>query len=190
MRNSRGQFIAGALSGLTPIQVAKKRASLKISWKQRADYHGMYGTRFYNTWRSMKNRCDGTGSKEANAKYNKRGIRYNRAWSNFSAFYNDMFSSYRDGLQLDRINNDLGYSKENCRWATSKENNNNRRNNVIIEYLGKRLTLSQWADELKIPVTALRIRYFRYYSKGKYGIDKLFRNGKAEKGRKEGKDIY
>lgn len=65
--------------------------------------------------------------------YGARGINVCPEWSKFSAFYADMFPTYSKGLQLDRIDNDKGYSPENCRWVSSKENNRNRRGNKIIE---------------------------------------------------------
>ena len=66
------------------------------------------------------------------------------------------------GLSIDRINNDLGYSKENCKWATSKEQNNNKRNNHRYEFNGKNLTLTEWSEETGIKRITLfkRINYY------------------------------
>ena len=53
-----------------------------------------------------------------------------------------MFPSYQEGLYIDRIDNDKGYSPDNCRWVTNKENNRNRTNNV--RYRG--LCVAEWAE--------------------------------------------
>ena len=45
-----------------------------------------------------------------------------KKWYNFDGFYDDMGESYIDGLSIDRIDNDLPYSKENCRWIELSEN--------------------------------------------------------------------
>ncbi len=55
-------------------------------------------------------------------------------------------NGYSDELQIDRIDNTKGYSPDNCRWVTVKENQNNRRSNVIIEYKGVRDTIAKVAE--------------------------------------------
>lgn len=89
--------------------------------------HGMSRTRIYRAWSNMKVRCYKKrfiGYKD----YGGRGIRVCDRWKDsFENFWEDMNVSYRDNLTLDRIDNDKGYSKENCKWATTKEQNNNKR---------------------------------------------------------------
>lgn len=61
--------------------------------------------------------------------YGGRGITVSADWQGkdgFMHFCHDMVPGYRDGLTLDRINNDGPYSKENCRWITQAEQNRNR----------------------------------------------------------------
>ncbi len=53
---------------------------------------------------------------------------------------------YSDELQIDRIDNNKGYSPDNCRWVTVRENQNNRRSNLIIEYKGKKDTVANMAE--------------------------------------------
>ena len=83
------------------------------------------GKTTYHSWKSMKARCDEPNHPAADYYYD-RGITYDPAWSDFETFYADM-GERPVGTTLDRENNDLGYSKDNCRWATPKVQANNRR---------------------------------------------------------------
>jgi hypothetical protein len=75
----------------------------------------------------------------------------------FENFFEDM-GECPEGMTLERIDNTMGYFKENCKWATCKEQNNNRRDNVWIEHAGVRRTRIQWARYLGLPVGTLRWR--------------------------------
>lgn len=123
--------------------------------------------RLYNIFWDLKKRCYNKNS-QYYKNYGGRGIIVE--WENAKAFYQDMKDSYIQGLELDRINNDGNYSKQNCRWATRKQQANNRRTNNIIEYMGERKTLSQWIELLGLKSSTVRQRLYVY----KWDIEKCF----------------
>lgn len=85
------------------------------------------GTRssMYRTWSSMRNRCNNPRH-PAYPHYGARGIAVCARWNNFEYFLADM-GDRPTGLSLDRIDNDQGYSSENCRWATKAQQSQNQR---------------------------------------------------------------
>lgn len=106
--------------------------------------HGMTGTRPYHIWGNMKKRCDNPNSPDY-PRYGGRGISYTKKWGEFIYFWNDMKDNYSDNLTLDRIDNDKGYSKENCRWVSKMEQSNNTRQVKNIVYKGKEYTITELA---------------------------------------------
>lgn len=78
--------------------------------------HGMSGSKVYQVFQAMKNRCNSVGNEEYH-RYGGRGITYSPSWETFEGFWKDMESTFVDGLSLDRINNDGNYCKENCQWV-------------------------------------------------------------------------
>lgn len=109
-----------------------------------ADYpKQLYQSRFYQAWSNMKRRCNDSTNKRY-AHYGARGIGYDPKWEKFSGFYEDMFSGYDNTLTLDRIDNDKGYSLENCRWATISEQMNNMSTNHRVTINGVTKTMAQW----------------------------------------------
>lgn len=93
--------------------------------------HYMIDTRIYKTWSGMKNRCLNPKN-QAYKDYGERGITVCDKWLDFQGFYEDMKDNYSDNLTIDRIDNNKGYFKSNCRWATKLEQANNVRDNHII----------------------------------------------------------
>jgi len=87
--------------------------------------HGLSGSKIFRTWMSMKDRCLNKRCKDYKY-YGGRGISIAEEWLSFDNFYKDM-GDKPDGFQIDRIDNNEGYFKDNCRWVTPKENCNNRR---------------------------------------------------------------
>lgn len=83
----------------------------------------------YNSWACMKQRCD--NPKNPNYKYyGERGIKVCKRWKSFENFIEDMGVKPDQGMSIERINNNRGYCKSNCKWATAKEQSNNKRNNI------------------------------------------------------------
>lgn len=89
--------------------------------------------------------------------YGGRGITICDEWKNSPEMF--MFwaieNGYRDDLTIDRIDNNKGYSPENCRWVDFFIQNNNSTNNRYIEYDGKRMSLSDWARFIGIRKSTL-----------------------------------
>ncbi|MFE6665911.1 hypothetical protein ACFVFH_20430 [Streptomyces sp. NPDC057697] len=95
---------------------------------ERYRYHGKSRSRLHSVWTSMRERC-GNPKSEKYPTYGGRDIAVmvDPAWENFLTFARwAEESGYQEGLELDRINNDLGYTPENCRWVTDLENLMNR----------------------------------------------------------------
>lgn len=110
--------------------------------------HGMSKTRIYGIWLGMRKRCADKNDK----RYGARGIKVCAEWENdFIPFYEWAISAgYKDGLTIDRIDNDGNYCPENCRWATKKEQASNRRSNIVFLYKGKERTLKSVCEELNL----------------------------------------
>lgn len=170
MKND-GRFKKGRV--VTSEVKAKQIEGIKRSWKLRSGYHGMKGSKFHNSWRSIKTRCHGTAGFDSIKKYKDKGITYCEKWKTFQGFYEDMFSSYIEGLTIDRLDNSKGYFKENCRWATAKMQANNKTNNVRLEYDGQIKTLAEWAIYLNVTFNSIKMRYYNRYLKGKITLKEL-----------------
>lgn len=118
--------------------------------------------KLYLAWMNMRRRCKGDKHIKDSQQYVDRGITYSESWESFENFYNDMVSTYKEGLSLDRVDNDKGYSKENCRWATPKEQANNTSRNRKFTIQGVTKNLAQWIDESGIKSSTVRQRLYVY----------------------------
>lgn len=109
----------------------------------------MYNTRIYKIWTGIITRCTNT-SYHLYPDYGGRGITICDEWRyDFMKFYNDM-GDMPNGMSLDRIDNDKGYYKENCRWATLEEQHYNKRNTLSVTYKGVTMNFGELSKILGI----------------------------------------
>lgn len=114
--------------------------------------HGCNGDEFYHTWWSMMQRCYNKENHNY-SRYGGRGITVCDEWHNPAVFIEWARSTVGHkvkGLSVDRIDNDKGYSPNNCRWATPKEQQHNTRSNRWETVDGETRTISDWCREYGI----------------------------------------
>lgn len=141
-------------------------------------------TKLNSVFRAMKKRCLNPNDKSY-VNYGARGITVCDEWLNSEKVYSvlghptkgylafqewSLANGYEEGLTLDRIDNEKGYSPSNCRWVTRKVQNFNKRSNHYITYKGKTLALTQWAFELNMPRRKLDSRINKYH----WSIERAF----------------
>jgi len=129
--------------------------------------HGDSKTRFYQTFISIKRRVY---SKVGNdyKDYGGRGIKIE--WKDYIEFKKDMYKSYLEhckkyGIKettIERIDVNGNYSKENCCWATLKEQANNKTTNNFITFKGETKTIAMWAEALNLKYMTLYNRINKY----------------------------
>jgi len=123
--------------------------------------HGMCHTRVYAIYAGVKSRCRNKNN-HAYSVYGGRGLTVCDEWLNDPQSFFDwaINNGYADNLTIDRKDNDKGYSPDNCRWSTAKEQSRNRRSNVVITVNGTTKLAVDWARELNIApaVITKRIR--------------------------------
>lgn len=108
-----------------------------------------YNKPLHNTWRGLNKRC--TQPSMASYKYyGGKGITVCKEWSNsFEGFESwALANGYKQGLQIDRIDNEGNYEPTNCRFVTPKENSRNKSNNVIVWLDGLVLTTAEASRQL------------------------------------------
>ena len=124
----------------------------------RSKTHGMSKTRNYKVWSNMKNRCINVNNPRFND-YGGRGIAVCERWVNsFENFISDMGEPPSAKHSIERINNSLGYSKENCIWVVDSVQARNQRRNVNLTLNGVTKCLTDWANDLGISGTTLYSR--------------------------------
>ena len=121
--------------------------------------HGLTGTTTYHIWDSMIQRCVNPARKDY-WRYGGSGITVCEKWRKFEQFLADM-GERPEGKTLDRKDNEKGYSKDNCRWATSFEQSRNRTDNRLLAYQGETKCLADWAEQVGLKQITLssRLRY-------------------------------
>jgi len=124
-----------------------------------------FNQKIHSVYSGMIDRCYNE-EYHAYHRYGGRGIKVCKSWLNsYGVFYEWCFENgWSDGLQIDRRNNNAGYYPFNVRFVTRKQNMNNTSSNNIIEFDGKTMNLTQWAEYLGISedVLSSRINYCKW----------------------------
>jgi hypothetical protein len=154
---------------------SKKNASIRMTGKNYR--HGKYGTPEYNCYLAIRKRCLNPNDK-AYKYYGGRGILMSESWENsFEKFLEDMGQRPSEKHSIDRINNELGYSKINCRWATKTEQSRNLRTNRLIEFNGQKKCLSEWAEIIGVSWNNL---FYKLFISKNYELGKLLEGKKYD----------
>lgn len=137
--------------------------------------HGLHKHPLHAIWINIRQRCNNPNHKRYN-RYGGRGIKVCDEWNDFKCFYDwAILNQWCKGLQIDRINNDLGYNPSNCRIVTPKINSNNRRDTVYVTIHGERIPLSIACDRFKADLEAVR-QYIRRSKKSFEEVINRFAN--------------
>lgn len=109
----------------------------------------------YRVWKRMRQRCFDKGASDFEH-YGGRGISIR--WDSYQHFFEDMNSTYKRGLTIDRTDNDGNYQPDNCSWETRKTQALNRRSAHMVTFNGETLNLCTWSERLGIKFDTLRRR--------------------------------
>lgn len=102
-------------------------------------------------------------------RYGGRGITVCHEWRTRNNFKKWALShGYRNDLTIDRIDNNKGYSPDNCRWVTPSQNCCNRSTTHFVTAFGKRQSLMEWSRELNISYNTLKKRVTDHHEDGEY----------------------
>jgi len=141
---------------------------------ERGTKHGKCKSKLYHKYQSMLSRCRDTNNK----RYGGRGIDVCNEWKNsFESFYTwayaNGYDETKDGRywSLDRIDNNLGYSPENCRFTTAREQMRNRNITTTYEYHEQMYSASEFADKFGIHKS-----YVYYHVKRGQSLDTVLTN--------------
>lgn len=141
--------------------------------------HQKSGTIEHLTWKRMRQRC--LNNNERFKHWSGRGITICERWNKFENFLEDMGQRPGPGYSLDRIDNNKGYSPDNCRWATYKQQMSNTTFNRLITYKGETKTIVDWAIALGMPRRTLAHRLDRWTLEDAFETPRFARRWKNNK---------
>lgn len=167
-KDGRAKWLCKCSCGNTCTIVGKdlKNGHTKSCGCYRKDFpnhttHGLKGTRVYNTWRGMRERCYNPKNKEY-SRYGNRGIQVYEGWKNdakaFAEYVSKLPDYNREGYTLHRVDNDGNYEPGNVIWADNTTQANNKQNNHLLTFNGESHTISEWATICGIKYTTLSAR--------------------------------
>lgn len=134
--------------------------------------HGRRSARVYESWRGLKARV----TRESHVKfpdYGGRGLDMDPRWQVFKEFYSDMGDPPSPTHSIERRNNDWGYWKDNCIWATALQQGANKRNNIHIAWRGQNLILAEACRRAGVKDGSVSSRVGRYGETHQQAFDRL-----------------
>lgn len=128
--------------------------------------HGLIGTRVYNAWRGMRERCYNQKNRSYKD-YGNRGIQVCEEWRNdaksFAEYVSKLPHCEEKGYTLHRIDNDGDYEPNNVMWADRETQANNKQCNHLLVFNGETHTISEWSVILGIKYSTLSARINVYH---------------------------
>lgn len=118
--------------------------------------HGLSRSATYQSWVDMHRRCSDP-TREGYKDYGARGITVCDRWVQFEAFLSDM-GEVPKGCTIERVDNDQGYSQENCKWIPTAEQAKNRRNVRHVEIGGEQVSMLEASRRAGVGYTTLLYR--------------------------------
>lgn len=169
----------------------KKAANNKLYWDRHPEKVKQHQNKFRedhplaSIWGGMIHRCGNKNNPHYHS-YGGRGITVCDEWKGpggLARFELDMSPRPSRHHTLDRIDNDKGYSKENCQWATRTEQGRNRRACRMITLEGRTQTIGEWAQELRMSPTGFANRIKRGWTEDRL-LDATCKKKQGTLGRK------
>lgn len=144
--------------------------------------HGQTHHRLYSIWKTMKRRCFDNKFKHY-SDYGKRGITVCERWLKVENFIEDMYPTYKEGLEIDRINNDGDYKPSNCRWTTRTTQVRNTRilrNTNTSGYRGVGRNGKNWKSRIIVNYKEIGLGTFKTAEEAGYAYDRYIIDNKLE----------
>ena len=137
----------------------RPEVSGKLSGKYKHGHASYVLSPTYRSWAMMRQRCLNPNNTNF-ADYGGRGVIICYEWDEFSKFLEDM-GERPQGTNLDRIDVNGWYWKDNCRWSSEKTQQRNRRNNIFVYFKKEKVLLCELVEKYPISYNAVQGRVYR-----------------------------